>query len=76
MTPADLLAFERQWWQHAGRKEQAIRDRFRVSATRYYQALNSAINDPSALAIDAATVRRLQRARDRTQRQRARRLIG
>src|SRR2546427_12474673 len=35
-----ILAFERQWWKHAGSKEQAIRDLFGVSSTRYYQMLN------------------------------------
>jgi hypothetical protein len=33
---ADILTFERQWWKFAGAKEQAIRDRFQMSATRYY----------------------------------------
>src|SRR5262249_4192501 len=35
-----ILAFERQWWKFAGAKEQAIRLRFDLSATRYYQGLN------------------------------------
>ena len=30
----DILAFERQWWQYAGAKEQAIKDRFDLSPTR------------------------------------------
>jgi hypothetical protein len=33
----EILAFERQWWKYAGAKEQAIRDLFDMSATRYYR---------------------------------------
>src|SRR5690349_17681708 len=36
----DILDFEQQWWRHPGSKEQAIRDRFQLSSTRYYQLLN------------------------------------
>src|SRR5438045_9232621 len=37
----EILAFERRWWRQAGSKEQAIRDTFGLSATRYYQMLNA-----------------------------------
>lgn len=60
---AAILAFERQWWKHAGTKEQAIRDRFDISATRYYQLLNAIIDRPEALAADPMTVKRLRRMR-------------
>ncbi|MDQ6937717.1 MAG: DUF3263 domain-containing protein, partial [Actinomycetota bacterium] len=33
----EILAFERQWWKFAGAKEQAIRELFDMSSTRYYQ---------------------------------------
>ena len=33
----EVLAFERQWWKYAGAKEQAIKELFDMSATRYYQ---------------------------------------
>ena len=46
----DILAFERQWWKYAGAKEQAIRELFDMSATRYYQVLNALIDTPAALA--------------------------
>jgi hypothetical protein len=46
----EILAFERQWWKYAGAKEQAIRELFDMSATRYYQVLNALIDDPAALA--------------------------
>ncbi|WP_203997698.1 DUF3263 domain-containing protein [Micromonospora lutea] len=59
----DILAFERQWWRHAGAKEQAIRDRFGLSATRYYQLLNALLDNPAALAADPVLVGRLARLR-------------
>lgn len=60
---ADILMFERQWWKHAGTKEQAIRDSFGISATRYYQLLNAIIDRPEAQAFDPMTVKRLRRMR-------------
>jgi len=38
---ARILEFEHTWWQYPGAKEQAIRDLFDMSATRYYQVLNA-----------------------------------
>ena len=62
-TERQILAFERQWWKHAGAKEQAIRDLFQVSATRYYQMLNRLLDNPAALEYDAVLVKRLRRLR-------------
>src|SRR6266536_3463105 len=59
----EILAFERQWWKYAGAKEQAIRDLFDMSATRYYQVLNSLIDRQEALAADAMLVNRRRRGR-------------
>ena len=59
----EILAFERRWWRHAGAKEQAIRDRFQLSSTRYYQLLNALLDDPLALAYDPTLVARLRRLR-------------
>ena len=59
-----ILAFERQWWRHAGAKEQAIRQDFGLSAARYYQLLGALIDSPAALAHDPMLVKRLQRLRD------------
>jgi hypothetical protein len=59
----DMLAFERQWWRQAGAKETAIRDRFGVPPTRYYQVLNALVDRPGALAADPLLVRRLRRLR-------------
>lgn len=67
-----ILEFERQWWRHAGAKEQAIRDTFQLSATRYYQLLNGLLDDPAALAHDPMLVKRLRRLRATRSRTRAR----
>jgi hypothetical protein len=58
-----ILDFERQWWKYAGAKEQAVRDLFEMSATRYYQVLNALIDRPEALVYDPMLVRRLRRLR-------------
>lgn len=72
-----MLGFERQWWKYAGAKEKAIRDRFGMNATRYYQVLNHLIGRPEALAHDPLLVRRLLRLRDqRTDQRSARRRLG
>jgi Protein of unknown function (DUF3263) len=72
----EMLAFERQWWRYAGAKEQAIREQFGISATRYYQALNNMIDRPEALAADPMLVKRLRRLRSGRQRARAARRLG
>jgi hypothetical protein len=71
-----ILAFERQWWKHAGAKEQAIRETFSMSSTRYYQLLNTVIDRPEALAHDPMLVKRLRKVRAQRQRQRAARRLG
>jgi hypothetical protein len=71
-----ILAFERQWWKYAGAKEQAIRDLFDMSATRYYQVLNTLIDHPLALAHDPMLVKRLRRLRASRQRTRQARRLG
>ena len=58
-----ILAFEAKWWKHAGSKEQAIRDSFGLSATRYYQLLNALLDNPAALERDPVLVGRLRRLR-------------
>ncbi len=72
----EILAFEGQWWKYAGAKEQAIRELFDMSATRYYQVLNALIDKPQALAADPLLVRRLRRLRASRQRTRAARRLG
>ncbi|MGH3911795.1 MAG: DUF3263 domain-containing protein [Pseudonocardiaceae bacterium] len=72
----EVLAFERPWWKYAGAKEQAIRELFDMSATRYYQFLNSLIDRQEALAADPMLVKRLRRLRASRQRARAARRLG
>lgn len=71
-----ILEFERQWWKYAGAKEQAVRDLFDMSGTRYYQILNGLIDDPHALAFDPMLVKRLRRMRAARQRARSARRLG
>ncbi|MFI6232183.1 DUF3263 domain-containing protein [Micromonospora sp. NPDC050784] len=67
-----ILAFEQQWWRHAGAKEQAVRDTFGISSTRYYQLLNGLLDNPAALAADPVLISRLRRLRSSRARNRRR----
>ncbi len=72
----EILDFERQWWKFAGAKEQAVREKFGMSATRYYQVLNALIDRSEAVAHDPLLVRRLRRLRAARQRARSARRLG
>src|SRR5437868_6200236 len=72
----EILEFERQWWKFAGAKEQAVREKFDMSSTRYYQVLNSLIDKPEALQHDPLLVRRLRRPRATRQPPRSARPLG
>jgi hypothetical protein len=72
----DILEFERHWWKYAGAKEQAVREKFDMSSTRYYQVLNALIDRPEAVEADPLLVRRLRRLRASRQRQRSARRLG
>jgi len=72
----DILDFERSWWKHAGVKEQAIKERFEMSATRYYQVLNELLENPAAMERDPILIKRLKRLRMYRQKQRVARLLG
>jgi hypothetical protein len=88
LTPADepadgltereheILAFERQWWKYAGAKEQAIRELFDMSATRYYQLLNNLLDKQEAIRVDPMLIKRLRRQRAIRLRGRAARRMG
>jgi len=71
-----ILAFERSWWEFAGAKEQAVREKFDMSATRYYQVLNALLDSEAALAHDPLLVKRLRRLRMARQRARSARRLG
>jgi Protein of unknown function (DUF3263) len=71
-----VLVFERQWWRHAGAKEEAIRREFGIGPTAYYQLLSRLIDDPAAIAYDPMLVKRLQRQRASRRRQRSGRRLS
>ena len=71
-----ILEFERAWWRFAGAKEQAVRDQFDMSPTRYYQVLNALIDSETALEFDPLLVKRLRRLRSSRQRARTARRMG
>lgn len=73
---AELLEFEKQWWALPGSKESEIRERFDMSATRYYQLLNALIDTEEALAHDPLLVKRLRRLRASRQKERTARRLG
>jgi hypothetical protein len=72
----EILEFERQWWKYSGAKEQAIRELFGMSATRYYQVLNALVDHPAALSFDPMLIKRLQRMRSTRARNRSARKLG
>ena len=67
-----ILDFERQLWKYTGAKEAAVRETFGMSLVRYHQTLAWLLEQPEALAYAPATVRRLQRLRDRRMAERGR----
>jgi hypothetical protein len=71
-----ILVFERQWWAHAGAKDRAIREEFKVSPTRYYQLLNGLLEKRAALEADPMLVKRLRRLRANRARTRAAKRLG
>jgi Protein of unknown function (DUF3263) len=72
----EMLVFERQWWRLAGAKDTAIRTRFGMPPTRYYQALNALVDRPAALAADPLVVGRLRRVRAARHRRRSPEVLG
>ena len=72
----EMLAFERQWWRRAGAKDTAIRARFGVPPTRYYQALHALVDRPDAWALDPLVVGRLRRVRAARHRLRSPEVLG
>lgn len=66
LTDAELeiLEFARLQWRYAGARDQAIRDRFDITAIAYDQKLVALLDRPAALRAHPMLVRRLQRLRD------------
>lgn len=65
-----ILDFERSWWAESGVKETAIKERFELSSTRYYEILHELLESADAKAHDPLLIRRLRRLRDRRRRAR------
>lgn len=72
----EILDFEREWFLHVGAKDRVVRERFGISATRYYQILNELLDSPDAMTEDPMLIKRLQRQRASRQRMRAARRLG
>ncbi|MEE6273477.1 DUF3263 domain-containing protein [Georgenia sp. MJ206] len=64
-TELQILDFEAEFWRTGGSKERAVRERFGMSATRYYQVVNRLLDEPAALAHSPQLVHRLRAARER-----------
>ena len=59
-----ILAFERQWWRHAGAKESAIKENFNLAPAAYYQLLSILIDNEVAYELEPMLIKRLRRLRD------------
>lgn len=70
-TDRAILAFENERWRYPGNKERAVQEQFGLSLTRYYQRLNQLLDDPEAMRLQPALVKRLQRVRDARARRRS-----
>ena len=71
-----ILDFERGWWVQPGSKEEAIKARLDLSATRYYELLGDLVESAEAEEYDPLVVRRVRRARARRRQARASRPAG
>jgi Protein of unknown function (DUF3263) len=72
----EILEFERDWVEHIGAKEIAVREKFDLTPTLYHQLLNRIIDLPAAEAHAPRLVRRLRRRRAARQEQRSARRHG
>lgn len=66
----EILEFERSWWKHVGVKEKAIKERFGLPVTRYYEVVDGLLESPAAVGYDPILIKRLRRLRSYRQRQR------
>ncbi len=65
-THRAIIDFERDHpvWRYAAAKETAVRQRFGMTAARYFQVLGWVIEQQEAVEYAPGTVRRLVRLRD------------
>lgn len=59
-----ILKLEKYYPKYDGRKDDQIRQRFGMSATSYFQILNSLLDDPEAAWQEPVLINRLRRIRD------------
>lgn len=71
-----MLDFAGRWYKFAGAQEQAMRDEFDCSATRFWLTLNGLLDRPEALAYAPSTVHRYRRLRAQRQAARSLRRLG
>lgn len=66
MDPSDqaILDFAARAPRSLGAREEAIRVELGMSPFRYYQRLNSLLDDPTSLSHNPQLIHRLQRIRD------------
>jgi hypothetical protein len=60
-TEMAILDFERQWWCHAGAKDQEVAQRWGMTASEYDSRLIAIAVRPEAMTYDPITVRRIRR---------------
>ena len=60
-----IIEFERTSWQLPSSKEAAIRQRFGLSTSRYYQLRDNLLESREALQYDPLVIRRLLRLRNK-----------
>jgi hypothetical protein len=58
-----ILDFERGWCKEVGSKAEAVRDRFGLSSSRYYQLLARIVDSAEADVYDPLVARRIRRMR-------------
>jgi hypothetical protein len=64
-TERRMLDLEDTTWRYPGAKDAVIRERFGISATRYYARLSVLLRRPEALAYAPTTANRLRRLEER-----------
>lgn len=72
MTDLDALFLDiaTRHYAHAGARDQAIVEETGLSVTRFWQAVNQLIDDPTVISADPVHVGRLRRLRASRQRSR------
>ena len=65
MTDDDrrVLDLAARRWNHSGNQADAIRAEFDMTVTRFWQRVNTLLDDPEALAYSPQLVNRLRRIR-------------